>query len=66
MKAKSLRRGDRFSFIPAAWHGPGRVLESRASGDHWYIKFANSKVVNPPGIWYGDPNAQVTRLKRLV
>jgi hypothetical protein len=54
-----LKRGMIFSEIPAAWHGPGVVIESHSSGDCWKIKFDNNKVINPPGIIYTDPTERV-------
>lgn len=41
VKVSDLRKGDRFSFIPAAWHGPGVVREVSHSGDCWCLKFSN-------------------------
>ncbi len=32
-EARKLKPGDRFSFLPAAWSGPGIVTESYASGE---------------------------------
>jgi hypothetical protein len=63
LSARKLRRGMRFSEIPAAWHGPGVVTESYASGDIWCIKFDNEKVVNPPGVLYISPETKVRILK---
>ncbi len=64
-EARKLKPGDRFSFLPAAWYGPGIVTESYASGDLWTLKFDNSKVVNPPGVWYGEPTTKVRLLRRI-
>lgn len=52
VKVGELRKGDRFSFIPAAWHGPGVVREVYESGDCWCLKFDNWQVINPPGVEY--------------
>ena len=55
VRISTLRPGDRFSEIPAAWHGPGVVIQSSESGSEtWYIKFQNFKVVNPPGTLYAQ------------
>ncbi len=82
-----LKPGDRFSEIPAAWHGPGVVTESRGtrtlfsnefwtnhlplSKDRrhrvdgtWRIEFNNDKVVNPPGVFYCNPEVRVRLLNR--
>lgn len=76
-----LKPGDRFSFIPADWHGPGVVTVSEGNrsvmsgfsghaaglnGTHgtWTLKFLNNKVVNPPGLWYGNPDVKVRYLGR--
>lgn len=85
IRAYQLKPGDRFSFIPAEWFGPGVVRESygtreKCSNVHWLnnlplvngkridgtwtLKFDNSKVVNPPGLWYGHPETKVRLLKR--
>lgn len=62
----NLKPGMRFSFIPPAWHGPGRITESSASGGTvWKIEWAESKVVNPPGVWYGEPSTVVRVLPEL-
>ena len=52
VKVSDLRKGDRFSFIPAAWHGPGVVREVSHSGDCWCLKFSNWQIINPPGVEY--------------
>lgn len=64
VKVKNLKKGDRFSFIPAAWYGPGKIRRSGLSDPHWRLEFDNAKVVNPPGLWYGDPSTVVMRLGR--
>lgn len=77
--AYKLKLGDRFNFIPAAWHGPGVITESygtrcvlpaflveygnKVTGS-WTLKFDNDKVVNPPGVWYGYPDTEVELLGR--
>ena len=78
IKVHQLKPGDRFSEIPAAWYGPGVVTESygdridmgkdwtfspRIHGT-WCIKFDNDKVVNPPGVFYCNPDVKVRLLKR--
>jgi len=63
IEVNKLRAGDRFSFIPAAWHGPSVVRESRSSSSLWKLVFDNSQVVNPPGIWYGNPKTIVRVLR---
>ncbi len=85
VRIHQLKPGDRFSFIPAAWHGPGTVLQSygtrtlhadaswlshlpkcgkkRVDGT-WTIKFSNTKVVNPPGVSYDQPETRVRLLAR--
>lgn len=69
-----LKPGDRFSFIPAEWFGPSVVRKSYKSGNLsnfsigvsiWTIKFANWKLVNPPGVWYGDSDTKVRLLPPL-
>lgn len=61
-----LRIGQRFSFIPSAWHGPCCLTEKYSAGKRQFlnkdystreveafdIKY-RSNVVNPPGIDYG-------------
>lgn len=62
-----LRIGQRFTFIPAEWYGPCRLLYKRKYEDgtwvpedsykfipavYYDIKFA-CKCVNPPGVVYG-------------
>jgi len=85
IRAWQLKVGDRFSEIPAAWHGPGTVTESygrrvlyvegpylthlpkvgmRRVDGMWTIKFANIKVVNPPGVLYVHPETKVRLLAR--
>jgi hypothetical protein len=70
-----LKIGQRFSFIPSAWHGPCCLTEkySRGKGtflnkdystrevDSYDIKY-RSNVVNPPGIDYGLPGDLRVRL----
>jgi hypothetical protein len=81
IKAHRLRRGDRFSFIPAEWYGPGVVRDSYGMrrvncsplaeligekvSGTWTLKFDNAKVINPPGVWYGHPDTKVRLLKRV-
>lgn len=65
LKLKQLRRGMRFSFIPASWHGPSVVRESYKSGDCWCVIYDNANVVNPPGRVYGDPDERVRILKKV-
>jgi len=43
VRIHTLKPGDRFSFIPAAWHGPGVVTESYGT-----------RVLLPLGIYYQD------------
>jgi len=72
IKAHQLKPGDRFSFIPVAWYGPGVVTVSYGNRNYkpdqlgaiWTLKFDNSKVVNPPGVWYGNPDTKVRLLRR--
>jgi hypothetical protein len=63
-ETRQLKPGNRFSFLPPAWHGPSIVRESHASGNLWTLKFDNPKIVNPPGVWYGEPGTKVRLLKK--
>ena len=65
IKISKLRPGDRFSSIPADWHGPGVVMESCGNGSIWCVKFDNPKVVNPLGIIYAEKEGS-TRMKRML
>lgn len=65
MQICKLKPGDRFSEIPAAWHGPGLVTESYPSGDIWCIKFQNNKIINPPGVIYAKRESSIRLLKSL-
>ena len=59
-----LKRGQRFSFIPAAWHGPSTVLSNEESGFNCVkLVFDNKKVINPPGIQYCLKTEKVRLLK---
>ena len=53
---KKLKRGDRFCFIPGAWHGPSVVISINPSGAGYReimkLQFDNKRVVNWPGIQY--------------
>jgi hypothetical protein len=64
--AKELKHGNRFSFIPVAWHGPSVVCSSYPSGDTWTLKYDNPKIINPPGVSYVKPDAKVRLLKPSV
>jgi hypothetical protein len=59
----NLKKGNRFSFSPAAWFGPAVVRESYVSGDLWCVKFDAVDLVNPPGVFYGDPDTKVRLLR---
>ena len=63
IRLSGLKVGDRFSFVPPAWHGSGVVIESRLSGESWCVRFDNAKVINPPGVFYGKPETIVMLLK---
>ena len=64
IEAQKLKRGDRFSFVPAAWHGPSKVISVVASGlDCVKITFDNPRVVNWPGIQYVKRTELVRKLK---
>jgi len=59
-----LKRGQRFSFIPPAWHGPSVVLSNEKSGsDCVKLTFDNKKIINPPGIQYCLKTEKVRLLK---
>ena len=63
VRVDSLKPGDRFNFRPRAWFGPGVVRASYGgSGGIWTLKF-DAPVVNPPGVWYGDPEQKVFLLR---
>ena len=59
-----LRVGQRFSWIPAEWYGPGKLTVKWRNYDGTLdIKF-DAAVVNPPGVCYGlDPKTKVRILK---
>lgn len=59
-----LKPGQRFSFIPAAWHGPAIVREVYGNMSGWTLKFDNDRIVNPPGVYYCDGTEQVRILRR--
>jgi hypothetical protein len=74
-KISQLRVGQRFSFIPSAWHGPCKLLEKTSRGkgqalntdyslrqvENFDLKY-RSNVVNPPGGDYGVPGDLRVRL----
>lgn len=62
---KKLKKGDRFNFIPAAWHGPSIVMKVDSPvGEVLKITFNNDKVINWPGIRYVHKDELVTLLKK--
>jgi hypothetical protein len=76
----SLRVGQRFNFIPAAWHGPavlrrklkaGSISFSSRNGvagaslSIWCLKFYCPKAAYPQCVWYGS-NAEKVRLLKPV
>lgn len=64
ISVNKLKRGDRFSFIPAAWHGPSVIMSVEKSGtDCVKLVFDNKKVINPPGIQYCLKTEKVRLLK---
>jgi hypothetical protein len=68
VKISDLKPGDRFSFIPAAWHGPRVCREVSDSGHCWHLTFENWQIINPPGSEYTkkEPDEDMNRLhKRL-
>ncbi len=64
-----LRIGQRFSWIPRAWYGPGRLTHKTRRAEFSYgrvvtlydVKF-DAAVVNPPGVVYGVPATTRVRL----
>lgn len=65
IKIKNLKKGDRFIFVPRAWFGPGVVTQSYKSGSIWCLKF-DAPVVNPPGVFYTEPDFYVRKLRKLL
>ena len=59
IKARELRRGDRFQAIPYIWLDYGTVIESSPYGNLWCIKYSNPDILDPPGVWYGSPEKPV-------
>lgn len=66
-QVSDLQVGDRFSWIPAEWYGPCRLISKRQmngdGSDLWDLKF-EAKVVNPPGVVYGMKGT--TRVRMLA
>ena len=73
IKISQLRIGQRFSFIPSDWFGPGRLTHKFRRDEvdlvNWKlvtrikydIKF-DANVVNPPGVIYGISGNTKVRL----
>lgn len=65
IEASKLKVGQRFSWIPKAWHGPCRLTSKIASGDFLKITFDTKiPIVNPPAIAYVTPNFLFRKLRR--
>jgi hypothetical protein len=50
---KSLRIGQRFTFLPPCWYGPCRLTHKTKRYDNKYDLNYDARVINPPGIIYG-------------
>lgn len=75
IKISQLRIGQRFSFIPSAWHGPCCLTEKWKRIEYnvefnpfkmkpkvlYDLKY-DTNVVNPPGVDYGVPAETRVRL----
>ena len=61
-----LKPGDVFDWIDGSWHGRSEVreMEIQQEPTEWSqgrarLVFDNHRIVNPPGLWYGNPDHPV-------